>query len=115
MEERVEISLLLDFYGSLLTDKQRDIMTMYYNEDLSLAEIAELNNTSRQAIHDTIKRCQKVLLDYENKLQIMTKNCILSDMKKRLLNKCAFLKDKITDSEIKMYIDYIEKDIIENL
>ncbi|MCM0648699.1 putative DNA-binding protein [Clostridium swellfunianum] len=115
MEERVEISLLLDFYGSLLTDKQRDIMTMYYNEDLSLAEIAELNNTSRQAIHDTIKRCQRLLLDYENKLQIMTKNFILSDIKKKLLIKCSFLKDKISDSEIKTHIEYIEKDIIENL
>lgn len=115
MEERFEISLLLDFYGCLLTDKQRDVMTIYYNEDLSLSEIAELNNTSRQAIHDTIKKCQKLLLEYENKLQLKEKNQTLVAIKDSVIHKCSLIKDKINDNEMKAYIEEIEKDIIENL
>ena len=109
MEERVEISVLLDFYGCLLTDKQRDVMIIYYNEDFSLSEIAELNNTSRQAIHDTIKKCQKILLEYENKLKLKEKNQVLSTIKASIMHKCSIIKDRISDDEIKAYVEDIEK------
>ncbi|SKA76362.1 hypothetical protein SAMN05428976_102269 [Clostridium sp. USBA 49] len=115
MEERIEISILLDFYGELLTNKQRDIMSMYFNEDLSLAEIAEINGISRQAIHDIIKRCNKLLIDYEKKLQLKYANDKLNTYKKSLIKKLEFIKQNICNDEIIDYINELQKDIIENM
>lgn len=64
---------LLSWYGKLLTDKQLQIMQNYYQDDLSLAEIAANNDVSRAAIHDTIKRSEELLLNYEEKLQMFHK------------------------------------------
>ena len=63
-----EDSLLLDFYGNLLTDKMRATLDMYLNDDLSLAEIAEEEEISRQGVHDKVKRALSQLKDYEDKL-----------------------------------------------
>ena len=97
MDERVEISLLLDAYGELLTEKQRDVMTVYYNEDLSLSELSEITNTSRQAIHDIIKRCNKLLLEYEAKLHLLEKAEKSTKLKTELLN---FLKELRKDASV---------------
>lgn len=115
MEERIEMSILLDFYGELLTDKQREIMSMYFNEDLSLGEIAELNGISRQAIHDIIKRCHKLLIDYEKKLQLKHNSDKLNIYKKSLLEKMEDLKQSVCDSSAIDYINELKKDIIENI
>lgn len=86
MVDRFEVSILLDYYGCLLTDKQLDIMTLYYNEDLSLSEIAEINQTSRQAIHDLTKRCYKQLVSYEEKLNLLQKSNIRKKIKDELIS-----------------------------
>ena len=57
MSKDLTVSYLLDFYGDVLTDKQRDVMEQYYNDDLSLAEIAENFGITRQGVRDAIKRC----------------------------------------------------------
>ena len=66
-----EDSLLLYFYGNLLTDKTRLTLDMYLNDDLSLAEIAEEEEISRQGVHDTVKRGLKQLNGYEDKLGLV--------------------------------------------
>ncbi|MFW6238858.1 MAG: YlxM family DNA-binding protein [Halanaerobiales bacterium] len=68
LEKTIEITLLFDYYGRLLTDKQQEIFNLYYYQDLSLAEIAEKLEISRQAVHDHLQRGEKILANYENKL-----------------------------------------------
>ncbi|MCD8181652.1 MAG: DNA-binding protein [Firmicutes bacterium] len=68
MAKDLSIAILLDVYGQLLTEKQRFAVDMYYNEDLSLAEIADEIDISRQGVRDSIKQGEKHLLEYEEKL-----------------------------------------------
>ena len=63
--DKVTMSLLLDQYGELLTEKQRDCFDLYCNQDLTLAEIAELMGTSRQGVHDAVTRAEAQLLRLE--------------------------------------------------
>jgi predicted DNA-binding protein YlxM (UPF0122 family) len=84
-----EDSLLLDFYGNLLTDKMRATLDMYLNDDLSLAEIAEEEEISRQGVHDKVKRALAQLKDYEDKLGLVKR----------------FLEQKESESEAIALID----------
>ncbi len=68
MDKNLAMSDLLDIYGELLTEKQRDMLELYYNDDLSLAEIAEHYEISRQGVHDSIKRGEEALAEYERVL-----------------------------------------------
>lgn len=68
MSKDLELSYLLDFYGNVLTEKQRDVMEQYYNDDLSLSEIGENFGITRQGVRDSIKRGETVLLDLEEKI-----------------------------------------------
>ncbi|MCD8390324.1 MAG: putative DNA-binding protein, partial [Firmicutes bacterium] len=70
MSKDLTVSLLMDFYGQLLTDKQLDALDMYYNQDLSLAEIAEDTGISRQAARDFIKKGEGKLREFEDKLKL---------------------------------------------
>ena len=67
MEGRREQSMLLDFYGELLTDKQRECFDLHYNEDLSLSEIAEQLGISRQGVWDNIRRAESAMKEIEEK------------------------------------------------
>ncbi len=73
MEKHIKGAYLLDIYEKLLTDKQALAMNLFYNEDLSMSEIADELNVSRQAAFDLIKRTQKILEDYDSKLDLLDK------------------------------------------
>lgn len=68
MEKNIEVSLLFDFYGELLKPSGRKAIDLYYNEDLSLAEIADQTGITRQGVRDSIKRCEQQLFDFEKNL-----------------------------------------------
>ena len=67
MEKNVQIGILCDIYGELLTEKQKDILDLYYNNNLSLAEIAEEMNITRQAVKDSIAKGEKRLFRIRRK------------------------------------------------
>ena len=73
MSKDLSISVLMDFYGGLLTDKQKDTLELYYDRDYSLAEIAEDMDISRQGVRDFIKRGEKQLYEFEEKLEMVKK------------------------------------------
>ncbi len=73
MEKIFEQGMLYDFYGELLTEHQRSIYEDAVFNDMSLGEIAAERGISRQGVHDLIKRCDKILLDYEQKLQLVAR------------------------------------------
>lgn len=66
--KNLNISVLLDFYGDMLTEKQKEVIELYYNEDLSLSEIGAYEGITRQGVRDSIKRGESVLLEMEEKL-----------------------------------------------
>ncbi|MDR0885862.1 MAG: helix-turn-helix domain-containing protein [Clostridiales Family XIII bacterium] len=69
-----QMSLLYDYYGGLLGERQRDVFNLYYEDNLSLAEIAEDLGISRQGVHEALKKAQASLLSYDEKLELLQKH-----------------------------------------
>jgi len=91
MEKIYERSMLYDFYGELLTEHQKNIFEDVVFDDLSLAEVADAHNTSRQAVHDMVRRTTKTLENYEAKLGLVHKFLKLTDKVNEI--------KRLTDSE----------------
>lgn len=96
MEEKIEISILLNLYGNLLTETQRNYMEMYYNQDLSLSEIAEIEDITRQAVRTNLLKSKKKLYEYEKKLNFMQKE-----------NNIRKVLESLKKQENKFYIEKI--------
>lgn len=89
----VELTMLLDFYGALLTDKQHEMMRLRVEEDLSLSEIADGFGVSRQAVHDALRKAEKTLTDMEEKLHLVEKYRLLHQ-------KARLAMDALEDQDI---------------
>lgn len=73
IDDITQASLLYDFYGQLLSKRQSQVMQLYHEENLSLSEIADEFNISRQGVHDALKNAEKALAEYESKLGLVAK------------------------------------------
>ncbi len=82
IEKRLKMTYLLDIYSPLLTEKQREVLSSFYNDDYNITEIAQEKGITRQAAFDLIKRSENILSDYDEKLCLYEKyikNCALLD------------------------------------
>ena len=102
MEKLVQVARLFDTYGPLLNEKQKDVINCYYNEDLSLNEIAENNNKSKQAISDMIQRSVDKLFEFENELSLIKK-------KNQLREDLSLLRELIESSNQSEAMDMIDE------
>lgn len=93
MEKLVEIGILYDFYGKLLSEKQLQIIELYYIYDLSLTEIGEELDITKQAVSDTLKRAEKKLFDFEDTLALIEKFRNSHNNVREIINLCGELKN----------------------
>ena len=111
MDENVEISMLCDIYGKLLTKKQFEFINDYYNNDLSLSEIAENNNITRQAVRDIIKKGERKLFEYEEKLLFMKKTLTQEQKIQTILSELTKIQTNSSDKEIASILNSIKKEL----
>ncbi len=108
MEEILYQTLLYDFYCELLTDKQKQMFEMYHLEDYSLQEISEHFNISRQGVRDSIKRTEKNLADYENKLNLVHKHterkCKIEEVQNNILK--LIKNNDLMDIDMKLSCEF---------
>ena len=112
MEKKVEISILCQIYGKLLTEKQYEVINDYYNNDFSLSEIAENNNITRQAVRDMIKKGESKLFEFEEKLLIMKKMRNQEKQIQSIVEELNKIKDTSSDKKIEKIINNVTKELI---
>ncbi|MBR0485805.1 MAG: DNA-binding protein [Oscillospiraceae bacterium] len=88
MAKNLEFVLLLDCYGELLTERQREIAELYYNEDFSLSEIAQMQNITRQAVSDSLRHSEQVLSQTEQKLGMAERIRRMRNCLEQILDSC---------------------------
>ena len=111
MEKNVQVSMLLQIYGKLLTQVQYEFLDDYYNSDLSLSEIAENRNITRQAARDNIKKGENKLFEYEEKLGMMQKTMKQEKKISEILSEITKIQTGFTDEQIAMMLEHIKEEL----
>ncbi len=117
MEKIFEQALLYDFYGDLLTEHQRQVYEAAIFNDMSLSEIATEQGISRQGVHDLIKRCDKILQDYESKLHLVERFEI-AKQKITTIEGLTTIEGAVTEKELSERLSKIRtltKDLLDTL
>lgn len=111
MEKKVEISMLWQIYGKLLTEKQYQYIDYYYNNDLSLSEIAENEGITRQAVRDIIKKGERKLFEYEEKLLFMKKTINQEQKIQQVLWNLTKIEKDSSDKQVTSILEEIKKEL----
>ena len=112
-EKNLNISLLLDFYGDILTERQKEILDLYYNDDLSLAEIAENYDISRQGVRSILKKGENILVDMEEKLHLAKRFSSVQEKSTKIANELAEINHLLNNEEISEKITSLISEIKE--
>ena len=111
MEKNVKVSILCEIYGKLLTQKQLEVLNDYYNNDLSLSEIAQNNEITRQAVRDIIKKGENKLFELEEKLSFMEKTMKQEKLIQEVLSQISKIEDNSSDKEIEKILNNVRKEL----
>ena len=114
MEKIVEQTLLYDFYGELLTEHQRRIYEDVVLNDYSLSEVAEELGISRQGVHDNVKRCGRILQDYEDKLHLVEKFVNIKEKIHRIRELTGHC-EAMSKQELVTEVEHISQEILDEL
>jgi predicted DNA-binding protein YlxM (UPF0122 family) len=109
LEKTNRVNLLFDFYAPLLKGKQREYLELYYLDDLSLGEIAEMHEVSRQAVYDHIKRAEKQLFEYEEKLLLAAKH----EQRSAILERMRQVVQELAESDAREELETLLRQLSE--
>ena len=112
MEKNVKVSMLCEVYGNLLTKKQLSILQDYYDKDLSLSEIAQNQEITRQAVRDIIKKGENKLFELEEKLGIMKKTFKQEEKIAIILSELTKIQKRSTDKQVAEILTHVKKELI---
>lgn len=114
MKDRlVMYTMLFDFYGAMLTEKQNGFFDLYYNHDLSLGEIADNEGITRQGVRDAIARAEDTLSEFEEKLGLAAKHALHQSYIEQMANAASYItavnEQSFQDAEIRRYANIISE------